>query len=419
MVNNMRKLFFITYIFILFIILTFSVSKQIREVTFDFFDDYRVVATEANSANVKISNMSAAAGGIDVAADKLVYSDASGGVTCSDTVDTIITAALVGAALNGDNIQDDTIDDDSLDFSDITFDDFDYESTWKVWYSDAAGDVTELALGADGSYLMSNGAAVAPSFETPAGGGDVTAAAVMTDHTIVRGDGGAKGVQDSGITIDDSDNVAGVGTFSCGAAGMTVDADGDTTVKSLTMAASATPKITIDDSDGADAYIDNNAADADDGVSCWGVDDSNGDDQCYIEIDGVNERIEPKYSILSTEDISAPATFTTDASGVITLTINAVNYGSDTGKANIPDGFCNAADDVGNWVCLISSAADAYQMTSDDESNQFIITDNASALTANDELDIDGTMACVMCIAAELIKLTGYMGAIPTDGGAP
>jgi hypothetical protein len=38
------------------------------------------------------------------------------------------------------------------------------------------------------------------------GGGDVTAAANMTDQTIVRGDGGAKGVEDTGWTIDDSDD---------------------------------------------------------------------------------------------------------------------------------------------------------------------------------------------------------------------
>ena len=37
--------------------------------------------------------------------------------------------------------------------------------------------------------------------------GNVTAAAVIADHAIVRGAGGALGIQDSGITIDDSDNI--------------------------------------------------------------------------------------------------------------------------------------------------------------------------------------------------------------------
>ena len=40
-----------------------------------------------------------------------------------------------------------------------------------------------------------------------AGTGDVTAAANMTDHTIIRGDGGSKGIQDSGITISDTDDI--------------------------------------------------------------------------------------------------------------------------------------------------------------------------------------------------------------------
>jgi hypothetical protein len=40
----------------------------------------------------------------------------------------------------------------------------------KVFYSNGSGEVTELALGADGTYLKSNGSTSAPSFETPSGG---------------------------------------------------------------------------------------------------------------------------------------------------------------------------------------------------------------------------------------------------------
>ena len=35
----------------------------------------------------------------------------------------------------------------------------------------------------------------------------ITSAAVLADHAIVRGDGGARGIQDSGITIDDTNNI--------------------------------------------------------------------------------------------------------------------------------------------------------------------------------------------------------------------
>jgi hypothetical protein len=41
-----------------------------------------------------------------------------------------------------------------------------------------------------------------------------TASSTITDNAVVRGDGGAKGIQSSGVLIDDSDNVTGVGEFS-------------------------------------------------------------------------------------------------------------------------------------------------------------------------------------------------------------
>jgi len=44
---------------------------------------------------------------------------------------------------------------------------------WKVFYTNGTGVITELALGADGEFLRSNGAAAAPTFAVPAGAGDV------------------------------------------------------------------------------------------------------------------------------------------------------------------------------------------------------------------------------------------------------
>ena len=70
-------------------------------------------------------------------------------------------------------------------------------------------------LGSSGEVLTSNGAGALPTFSS-AGAGDVTAAANMTDNSIIRGDGGVKGVQDSSILIDDSDNVSAIGTLGMG-----------------------------------------------------------------------------------------------------------------------------------------------------------------------------------------------------------
>lgn len=44
-----------------------------------------------------------------------------------------------------------------------------------------------------------------------------TAAAVIDDNTLIKGDGGSRGVQKTGITVDDDNNVSGIGTLGCGA----------------------------------------------------------------------------------------------------------------------------------------------------------------------------------------------------------
>ena len=43
-----------------------------------------------------------------------------------------------------------------------------------------------------------------------------TSTNVITDNRLVKGDGGSRGVQETGITCDDSDNLTGVGTIGCG-----------------------------------------------------------------------------------------------------------------------------------------------------------------------------------------------------------
>ncbi len=112
----------------------------------------------------------------------------------------------------------------------------------KIWIGDTNGVPQEFALSGDatmtaggvvtvtadeGTAVLSTGEGGGTKFlredgdgtcswQAAAGGGDVTAAANMVDNTIVTGDGGAKGVQDTGITIDDSNNVASMGTLSCG-----------------------------------------------------------------------------------------------------------------------------------------------------------------------------------------------------------
>jgi hypothetical protein len=71
--------------------------------------------------------------------------------------------------------------------------------------NDAAATITEIDTGA-----LANSDTVIPTSKAVTtaiagvSGGDVTAASNLTDNCLVRGDGGAKGIQTTGIVIDDS-----------------------------------------------------------------------------------------------------------------------------------------------------------------------------------------------------------------------
>lgn len=57
----------------------------------------------------------------------------------------------------------------------------------RVFYSDASGNITELALGASGTYLKSNGATSAPSFDTPPSGSGITRSVTVTSGNVTAG----------------------------------------------------------------------------------------------------------------------------------------------------------------------------------------------------------------------------------------
>ncbi|MDD5614455.1 MAG: hypothetical protein PHQ54_05240, partial [Candidatus Omnitrophica bacterium] len=84
------------------------------------------------------------------------------------------------------------------------------QTAWRLFYSNANGDVTELALGTDGQVLTSTGATSAPAFEDAAGGGGgafeevssvVRQASADYDEDFVFG---STGLADTGNAIHDS-----------------------------------------------------------------------------------------------------------------------------------------------------------------------------------------------------------------------
>lgn len=87
------------------------------------------------------------------------------------------------------------------------------QTPWRVFYSDGSGDVTELALGADGTFLKSNGASSAPTFATPAGSGDVSKVGTPVANQVGywTGDGTLAG--DAGLTYDPTTDALTAVTF--------------------------------------------------------------------------------------------------------------------------------------------------------------------------------------------------------------
>jgi hypothetical protein len=84
------------------------------------------------------------------------------------------------------------------------------QTAWRLFYSNADGDVIELPLGADGTFLGSNGVAVAPSFGTPTGAGDMLKAIYDTDedNIVDKSETVDDGVGNSSTAADVKDAVA-------------------------------------------------------------------------------------------------------------------------------------------------------------------------------------------------------------------
>ncbi len=112
---------------------------------------------------------------------------------------------------------------------------------WKVWYSDGSGDVQEISLGADGTFLKSNGAAVAPSFATPAGSGDVTKVGTPVNNQVGvwTGDGTLEG--DVALTFDTSTNTLTTGTLDT----IDVNLSGTLYIDNIDIYTGANPAITF------------------------------------------------------------------------------------------------------------------------------------------------------------------------------
>jgi hypothetical protein len=84
------------------------------------------------------------------------------------------------------------------------------DATGDIYYRDASGFLARLGASTDGHVLTTGGAGTIPAWEALPGGGTFSGPGSSTDNAVVRfnGTGGATG-QNSGVIIDDSNNVTG------------------------------------------------------------------------------------------------------------------------------------------------------------------------------------------------------------------
>ena len=96
------------------------------------------------------------------------------------------------------------------------------EAQGMIIYRDGSGAWVALSVGTSGQFLKTNGVAQNPSWDTPAGGGDVSGpTADVLDNAIARWNGTSGGaLQNSPILIDDSGNITLVTSISIDNAGL-------------------------------------------------------------------------------------------------------------------------------------------------------------------------------------------------------
>ena len=95
---------------------------------------------------------------------------------------------------------------DTQDVAQKYFDEIDPDSGVNVEAS-TGGSTLKLTGGTSITTSRTASDEVTITNDAPATGNEAQAAAVITDHAVVRGDGGVRGVQGSGVTIDDSGNL--------------------------------------------------------------------------------------------------------------------------------------------------------------------------------------------------------------------
>ena len=196
------------------------------------------------------------------------------------------------------------------------------------------------------------------TWAAPAGSGDVTAASNFgTDNVVIRSDGTTKGVQSSGLSIDDSDNFSGVNsllpvapatvTISSGTATISqsenilaAETGSADSVDTITFSGATSGTKIVLQADSGDTITLNNGTSGGDNLDFGGLD---------VVLDSVNERIGLEFNGTNwVIDWASPLIQTIDFSSMLSST-GSIKLGG-TGNTNNEDldwDFETTANEVG------------------------------------------------------------------------
>jgi len=272
---------------------------------------------------------------------------------------------------------------------------------WTLTLPVDNGDANEV-LTTDGAGVTS---------WTAAGTGDVTAAAALTDNLIVRGDVAAKAVQTSGITIDDSDNVSGMGTLGCGA----ITSSGALDIGAHTFTVNAIEVVGADGEVNAAAIEDLGANPSQD----IGLSVVNGAATTYLRSDAapaLSQAIAPTWTGKHTFDRTLG--ITDELKGVEFVFDNTGTAGGTVDQYGVHTLFTNVLDDDGQTVRFAATYSKFYQAGAHDVTIGRGLYAYSHWASAGSVGTLAGVFSHVHMSAGETTDARGVEGYIEAAAGA-
>jgi len=252
----------------------------------------------------------------------------------------------------------------------------DYDDA-QIVFSDGSSEFTVISVRTseltttDNDVIVYSTAGNRFIMQAQAGGGDVSAAANLTDNAIIRGDGGAKGVQDSSILIDDSDNVTGMGTLN----GIIIPVAVSQTFM-LNLLEDTTPQLGgLLDTNGNNISIDNTGAIEDDSGNEYLVFRKLASSVNFIQISNAAAGNEPGFAAIGT-DTDIDIIFVPKGAGNIQL--SGLKYPAADGTVN----QVIETDGSGNLSFVTHTAGKDY--------TEKFVTFSASGAGAFEDKDLSG-----------------------------